>query len=198
MSTFDKKAADWDSHKPRIDVADSVANRIKETITISDKKIIDIGSGTGLLAGELTDCHALIAIDNSQKMLDKFNEKFHHLPHFSSQYNDAHKQLPSHFDVAVSSMTLHHIEHPKALFSDIYNALNNDGYLFFADLESEDGTFHSNNEGVYHFGFSKEYLIKEAQEVGFENVSCEEVFVIEKGLKRYPILLISGQKRASI
>jgi len=195
MSSFDKKAADWDSHKPRVDVANSVADVIKKIVSIEELEIIDIGAGTGLLAGELIACKKLIAIDNAQKMLDKFHEKFQHLPHFSTRFANAQSSLPERFDMAVSSMTLHHIENTQALFAHIYQNLSPNGYLFFADLESEDGTFHANNEGVYHFGFSKQRLIDDAQKAGFKEVTCEEVFVIDKGIKKYPVLLIKGQKQ---
>ena len=46
--------------------------------------------------------------------------------------------------------------------------------------DSEDGSFHSNNTGVYHHGFDRKMLAGIAKEAGFENIHFETANIIEK------------------
>ena len=98
------------------------------------------------------------------------------------------------YDLIVSSMTLHHIGDPKRLFEKLFKSLKRGGYIAIADLKKEDGTFHIDNEGVYHFGFHKDELESFLREAGFEVVEISVVNVIRKNGREYPVLLAIGRK----
>jgi hypothetical protein len=55
-------------------------------------------------------------------------------------------------------MALHHIEAIHPLLKRFHECLAEGGALCIADLDPEGGLFHSNNAGVYHFGFDREEL----------------------------------------
>ncbi|MEO2068378.1 MAG: hypothetical protein ABGX27_02585 [Desulfurobacteriaceae bacterium] len=68
------------------------------------------------------------------------------------------------------------------------------GYIAIAELEKEDGSFHSNNEGIFHFGFSEDEIKKLYEEVGFKDIKIVIVNVIHKNNRDYPIFLALGRK----
>jgi predicted methyltransferase len=91
-------------------------------------------------------------------------------------------------------MTLHHIKDLEAFFNMLYKTLKDDGFLAIADLESEDGTFHSDNNGVHHFGFHEDNLKKIVQKSGFKEVSIENINTIEKPHRNFGVFLLTARK----
>jgi len=94
----------------------------------------------------------------------------------------------------VSSMTMHHIENQEDMFFKMYALLTKDGFIALADLDSEDGTFHSNNEGVFHFGFKRDFLKTIAKKVGFKEINFYAVNSIEKSQGTYKVFLMTANK----
>ena len=100
-------------------------------------------------------------------------------------------------DVIVSSMAMHHIDDVSALLRTFTNMLTPGGYIALADLDTEPGTFHPDNTGIYHFGFNREWFAGELEKVGFKNIDIRTAYTIERpnaegAMVSYPIFLISG------
>jgi hypothetical protein len=72
--------------------------------------------------------------------------------------------------------------------------LTQDGFIAVADLETEDGTFHSDNTGVHHFGFSQEELFDTVAKIGYKEYSYLPVHAIKKEKKEYPVFLLIARK----
>ena len=62
------------------------------------------------------------------------------------------------YDIVVTNMTMHHINNIEDFIFKLAHSLKVGGKLFIADLYKEDGTFHSDNTDVVHFGFSEEEI----------------------------------------
>jgi ubiquinone/menaquinone biosynthesis C-methylase UbiE len=99
-----------------------------------------------------------------------------------------------HVNGIVSSMTLHHIKDLKDIFQKFYNILKDGGFIAIADLKTEDGTFHSNNDGVFHFGFKKEELFEILEEIGFKNLDFQTINTIKKPHKEFEVFLLTAFK----
>jgi hypothetical protein len=91
-------------------------------------------------------------------------------------------------------MTLHHIEDLEAFFTTVYDSLQDDGFIAIADLESEDGTFHSDNAGVFHFGFDEKELCTIVEKCGFKDTMFENINTIKKPHRDFGVFLLSAQK----
>jgi hypothetical protein len=96
-------------------------------------------------------------------------------------------------------MTLHHVPDTAALFSQWYGLLVPGGLLCFADLESEDGSFHGDNTGVFHLGFDRSKLKALLKKAGFHDVHDTTAAtmikdVAGKGKKEFPVFLIKARK----
>ena len=59
------------------------------------------------------------------------------------------------FDLTYSLMTLHHIDDAKDILKKFHALLEPSGLLCVADLDKEDGTFHTDGTTDVHLGFER-------------------------------------------
>ncbi|KLE01342.1 class I SAM-dependent methyltransferase [Aliarcobacter butzleri] len=202
MSRFDERAKDWDKKQTTLDKSDACINHLKEKIDFSKiKNILDYGCGTGLIAFNLVEKNnEVLGLDNSYGMIEEFNKKVKekNLSNIKAKkHNILEEDLPKNsFDLIVISMSLHHIEDIDMFFKKSFEALKNGGYICVNDLDKEDGSFHAkhNNEGVYHFGFSKDELVKTAKKIGFSDSSFDIVYIFERENGNFPIFNFIAKK----
>lgn len=111
---------------------------------------------------------------------------------------DHGEKVAGAFDLVVSSMTLHHVPDTADLLGRLYGLLRPGGLLCMADLDKEDGTFHSDNTGVFHYGFDLSSLKSLFEAAGFSDVrhttAAQVVRTGEKGNREYPVFLAIGRK----
>ncbi len=203
QSRFDTAASGWDT-PPRIEIAKNAFAAIRARgLVKEDAHVLDFGAGTGLLAIPLSEtAREVIALDTSSEMLRVLQEKCatQHISNIRTIHADIFSpELEiGPFDLIVSSMTLHHVRDTRALLARFYELLVPNGYIALVDLDKEDGTFHSDNEGVKHFGFDSETLISLAKTIGFSEVSCEIIHTLQRprggAMKGYGIFLLCGEK----
>ena len=103
-------------------------------------------------------------------------------------------KLDMKFDVIISSMTMHHIKDTQAMFNDFYRMLNDNGIIAISDLDTEDGSFHTDDTGVFHFGFDRTAFRDQAITAGFKNVKVITASIDEKPHGNYPVFLLTGNK----
>lgn len=201
INRFNKSAKDWDASQRRVQQAKMIFNAIAEKVDLNkNMTVLDIGTGTGLLLMQFADkVKKIIGIDNSEGMLKQLHEKIkqENYTNIETKFFDADKnKLPENmYDLVVSSMTFHHIDDIPKFLKEIYKSLKPGGKIGIGDLETEDGSFHSNHdESIKHFGFDKNNFSEIMQKAGFKNISVKTIFTIEKQEKKYPIFLAYGEK----
>lgn len=201
-SRFDIEAATWDDNPMRVAMAQNVASAMLLAIPVKhDMTVIDFGCGTGLISLALQSSFSQITgIDTSQGMVDVLNNKIKtaDINNIEVLCLDITQSTPDiKADVIVSSMALHHVEDVDSLLKTFTAMLNPGGYLALADLDTEPGTFHPDNTGIYHFGFNREWFIELLLLLGYKNVTTKIAYIIERpdsdgATRNYPIFLISG------
>lgn len=195
---FENKSKSWDMSSMRVQNAKSIADLITTTLPLHNTmEVMDFGAGTGLLSHFIAPCIGkIIAVDNSPSMLAEFAKKADLLEcEVELLQKDLSVEEISHqVDGIISSMTLHHLEDIHALFSKFYAMLREGGFIALADLDEEDGSFHGDNTGVFHFGFSREKLEVIAKEVGFKEIKFEVASTITKPHRDFTIFLMSATK----
>jgi tRNA (cmo5U34)-methyltransferase len=101
------------------------------------------------------------------------------------------------FDLITSSMALHHVRDLPALFSQFRSMLRAGGHVALADLDREDGTFHSPDvTDVHHLGFDRADLRAQLAAAGFEDLRDTTAHVHRRHGREYPVFLISGRVAA--
>jgi 2-polyprenyl-3-methyl-5-hydroxy-6-metoxy-1,4-benzoquinol methylase len=203
---FDKEAVSWDEQPGRVKLAKDIAQAISQHIPLThEMDIMDFGCGTGLLSVELQPfVRSITGVDSSQGMLDIFNAKIAklNLDNVNTLLVDLDKgdTLTGKYDLVASSMTFHHIKEIKPLIAEFYKMTRPGGYLCIADLDLDQGQFHSDNTGVFHFGFDRVALRKFSTEAGFVNVRdvvAAEVVKPDKNgeMRNFSVFLLIGKKR---
>ncbi len=198
MGSFDKRAKEWDLKDRRVKSAKDIAYNIKKNISLNKSMtIVDIGVGTGLLGEFLSNEVAkIIGVDNSKEMLKEFlrkRDKFN--CEIEALIVDLNKdKLNIRSNGIISSMTLHHIKDTKRFFQNLYEILETNSFIAIADLLKEDGTFHSDNKGVYHFGFEKDKLIDILKKIGFKDINFDIISTIKKPHKEFELFLLTAKR----
>jgi 2-polyprenyl-3-methyl-5-hydroxy-6-metoxy-1,4-benzoquinol methylase len=202
---FDREAATWDQNPGRVKLANDVADTIiREIKPAGDMDVLDFGCGTGLVTLRLQPfVKTITGADSSKGMLGVLQDKVSRLglKNVETQFVDFDRGglLEGKFHMIVSSMTLHHIHDPAPLFRQLHDLLYPGGTLGISDLDKEDGSFHSDNTGVLHFGFERPHLEGLLEKAGFQEVrdvtATTVVKEIErKGKKTFTVFLIIGKK----
>ncbi|NLE64691.1 MAG: 2-amino-4-hydroxy-6-hydroxymethyldihydropteridine diphosphokinase, partial [Elusimicrobia bacterium] len=183
---FDERASSWDEDPRRVRTAREIADALFREIPLSGQETaVDLGCGTGLLTLALAPrVRRVMGVDSSTGMLKVLKDKVRAggIGNVETRLLDLGKggPLPTGFDLLVSSMTLHHVLDVPGLLRDIFVALRSQGRVALADLDTEDGSFHSDNTGVLHFGFDRNGLIRELEAAGFLDVRAVTATRIEK------------------
>lgn len=195
---FAHKSKSWNMNSKRVQNAKGIAELIVNSIKLDKSmELMDFGAGTGLLSYFVAPfVKKIVAVDNSPSMLVEFENK---CDEFSCETEVIEKDLSSEtldrtFDGIISSMTIHHLEDTPSLLSKLYDMLNKDGFIAIADLDSEDGSFHSDNNGVFHYGFDRHLLAEYAQEAGFKDVTFSLASTISKPHADFTVFLMTAVK----
>ncbi len=195
---FAHKSKSWDMNSKRVKNAKGIASLIVNNIKLNKSmELMDLGAGTGLLSYFVAPfVKKIVAVDNSPSMLIEFENK---CDEFSCETEVIEKDLSTDtlerkFDGIISSMTIHHLENIPSLFSKLYDMLDVDGFIAIADLDSEDGSFHSDNTGVFHYGFDRHLLTEHAQKAGFKNVAFSLASTISKPHADFTVFLMTAVK----
>lgn len=195
---FNQAAADWDKGDTRQNIAKAVFQTITSRVALlKHMEILDFGCGTGLLSFKIAPLvRSITGIDLSEKMLEQLEAKNTDSIHVTPLCRDIMTEpLEKTFHGIVSSMAMHHVEDTTKLFEIFHDHLKRDGFIAVADLEAEDGTFHTHgNDGVHHFGFEREKLRTTIEKAGFSNVRFHTAYTVEKEGKNYPIFLVTAMK----
>lgn len=205
---FDKDAAQWDDSPTKVRMANDVAAAIiREVKPAKDMDVMDFGCGTGLVTLKLQPLvNSITGVDSSQGMLAALQKKIAQqaLDNVFTRFVDFEhgKHAEGSYDLIVSSMTLHHVPDTLALFKDWSGLLRPGGRVSFADLDKEDGSFHSDKIGVFHFGFDRDDLRQKLHEADFGDFSATMATVIKKevkgqGIQEYPVFLITATRRVA-
>jgi len=193
---FETKAKEWDKGSKRVKNVKAISEGIVKKIALyKNMQVMDFGSGTGLLTAEIAPYVLKITcVDTSSSMNEQIKQKEFPCELEIIAQDITQSPLDKKFDCIISSMTLHHVEDVEKLFEDFYRMLKNGGAIALADLDAEDGKFHSDNEGVHHFGFKESFIVSAAQKAGFEDIHFEIVSTIEKPHNSYDVFLLTAKK----
>jgi ubiquinone/menaquinone biosynthesis C-methylase UbiE len=204
MTNFDERAKDWDSDPKKVERARAVAEAIRNAIPLTSRMTaLEYGCGTGLVSFALqSDLGQITLADTSQGMLDVLSEKI-----AAAGVTNMHPArldlstdpLPAErFDLTYSLMTLHHIEDAKGILKKFHALLEPSGILCIADLDKEDGSFHTDGTTDVHLGFERSELQKRVEDAGFVNVKFSTAYEIKKKIgneeKIFPVFLLTARK----
>lgn len=204
-SRFDLAAALWDQNPTRVQLARAVGAAISRAVPLQPTwRACDYGAGTGLLTLNLVPHVAsILALDFSSGMLETLAQKLaaagiHNVQ--TRQWNLEQAPFPeTGFDFVASSMTFHHLRDVPLVLRRLAALLKPGGWLAAADLDTEDGSFHSDAEGVFHHGFDRRQMAVWFTSAGFTDVQISDAHAFHKPdaagqLRPYGVFLARGRR----
>ncbi|MDR0269667.1 MerR family transcriptional regulator [Paenibacillus sp.] len=137
-----------DDKKKYKDYNEALRLIVKWVAAIRGEKGLDIGTGTGNLAGRLIDEGAVMSgVDQSNEMLKECQRKF---PEIETKLGNflALPYLDGKFDFVVSNFALHHLTYDQTLMAiqEMCRVLKPHGRICLADLMINDGDYAAHEE----------------------------------------------------
>ncbi len=202
---FDKEAALWDESPTRLKLASDIANSIFAEMDLDGtQNVLDFGCGTGLLTFYLQpNVRSVTGIDSSHKMIEIFENKATALglncvsgKCLNVEDGDL---ITGSYQLVMSSMAFHHVKDIRLLLEQLYDVTASGGMLCIADLDSDNGQFHDDNTGIFHFGFERQKLVDLLTEIGFCGIKHKTAATVTKTgadgeTRSFTIFLVSAKK----
>lgn len=193
------RADSYDSVSYRINYIDEMAKSIINSTKLNrDMTIIDFGAGTGLLTQRVSSyVKKIIAIDSSASMASKLREKRDIIEcDLEIKVVDITKES---FDIEavdgiISTMTLHHIKDIESLFKKFYTLVKDGGFLAICDIDKEDGTFHTVDSGIEHYGFDRDEFKLWCKKGGFKDIKIADGVDIVKPHGVFSSFILTAKK----
>jgi ubiquinone/menaquinone biosynthesis C-methylase UbiE len=161
--------------------------------------VLEYGAGTGLVTQALADRVGPVTLaDSSAGMRAVLHEKIAAgaLPESARVWDLDLERQPApdeRFDLVVSSMVMHHVKDPAGVLSGFASLLDPGGQVCIADLDSEDGSFHTYDFGGHH-GFDRDEIAAALEAAGFTDVRTQDCTEIHKEGRAYSVFLATGAR----
>ncbi len=153
---------------------------------VPDKRVLDVGAGTGRLSIMLAKRGAQVtALDVSPKMLEMIREKCRRdvACNVSTVVGDA-ESLPfedNSFDIVTAAFLIVHLKDPKRFFDEVYRVLKDGGIFVVTNINQKDPPEVKTPDGniiIESFYHRPEQVIEILKELAFGIE--KEIFVGEK------------------
>ncbi len=184
---FDEVSADYDFWKNKNWYYYDELKRIAKEYSVVDKKILDVGCGTGTILSELPLKRGT-GIDISQKMIDVARERYHDRQDLSFAAADITNFVPQEkFDTVLCFDVVEHIVDHRLLLQSLAHCINPDGKIVLSManplwepiLMLAEKLKMKMPEGPHH-RISAKMLMKLANDVGLELLKKEERLLVPK------------------
>ncbi len=193
---FAHKADDYEQNTRRVNNVDNISLAVINNVALENTMhLMDFGAGTGLLLERVAPhVRKITAVDISQSMIAQLEAKRDSLPCDLEilELNMEIEDVSGTYDGIISSMTTHHIQDVAGIFRKFYALVNPGGFIAIADLDKEDGSFHSEDTGVFHFGFDRSDITAIAEAAGFREVQVHDASVMHKPQGDYGVFLLTA------
>lgn len=175
---FDRISNEWDEIRQSF-FSDSIREKMCEAAQVKEGlTAVDVGAGTGFVTQELLNRKLrVVAIDQSQEMLDVLKQKYSSVGEIVCLQADAYS-LPlesDSVDYVMANMFLHHVENPGQAISEMIRILKPGGKLVIADLDRHDYEFLRKEQFDVWLGFERSDIRKWFTEANLSNIKIEDL-----------------------
>ena len=203
---FDHIATQWNAMRKNYFNQD-IRPIIFSRVDFKQKTVMDLGSGTGYLALEISKLANLVfAVDQSHNMLDQlmYKAKSNQLNNVFTIKSDIQSIafLSNQIDVITMNMALHHMPSPNEVIKEMYRLLKDDGRVVIGDVMSHQGEWAIEEMHDVWLGFKKEQIIQWLEENHFTDIefietSYQAVATSKKGEVINPNIFVVVAKKES-
>ena len=143
IENFDNHAYEWWNKRGPYKLLHNLTpirlKYIQDQIDVSNKKILDIGCGGGLLSEALHDAGAIVCgVDASKKTIqvakNHANERDLNITYVCKSITDFAKSNDQKFDYIVCFEMIEHVDDQSQLINDIKSLMNKKSKVFFSTI----------------------------------------------------------------
>lgn len=199
---FDDEAATWDDDAGHEKRQVAVARAIEKAVDLSPgMSAVDIGGGTGRLSILLARrVGSVVVTDPSDGMVRVARERIE-AAGLSDRLRAVRADLTTDrldgaYDVAWSSMALHHVRDLDRLLHAVAGLLVDGGRLAIADLDADpEGAFHADRPDFDgHHGFDRQRLTERLARARFADIAFVDATTILKGDREFGLFVCTATK----
>ncbi|GGB31563.1 methyltransferase [Flexivirga endophytica] len=199
-SRFDDEAATWEDDPAHEKRQVAVARAIRAAVDLGPQmRAIEIGGGTGRLSILLADqVGSVVVTDPSAGMVQVAQERIASAG-LADRPSAVRADLVTDpiagtYDVAWSSLALHHVHDVDGLLRSVAGLLVDGGRLAIADLDDDpDGAFHADKPGFDgHDGFDRDRLTEQLTGAGFTDIGFVDATTITKDDREFGLFLCTA------
>ncbi|WP_237057543.1 class I SAM-dependent DNA methyltransferase [Microbulbifer sediminum] len=189
-NSWDSYAEGWDSNSDVITYSERAFRSLTETLDCKCARILDFGSGTGLLTERLSPlASSIVALDPSEKMLAVLDAKqLGNVTTIQSSLTrelvDESRQLQEGFDLIVASSALAFVPDYRDTIRLLAKLLNRNGRLVQWDWLKEDS-----GEDT---GFTREGIAAAFRDAGLSHIQVTVPFSIGTGENQMDVVMGTG------
>jgi len=175
---FDALGGDWDRLRKEL-FPEVVREKALEIAGVERGTVaVDVGAGTGFITAALVEAGLrVVAVDQSQAMLDALRERFHGGDQVDCRVGGA-ERLPvgdGAADYCFANMLLHHVESPGVAIREMARVLRPGGRVVVTDLDAHDHEFLRTEHHDRWMGFERADLQRWFHEAGLTDVQVEDL-----------------------
>ncbi len=189
---------EWREEPERVAMAVRFAAAFADQIKLEPAMAcLEFGCGRGNLALLLPPELVITALDPSPEAIAALQEKLagferRNITALKADFRDFPEN--GRYDLIYSTLALHHIENLSQLLHKCARLLKPGGHIALVDLDREDGSFHDDHTGIFHFGFDRGELAQELADAGFRLRFIGDIYHREKTFadgrrQTYPMFL---------
>ena len=161
----------------RMELVNAIVDEVRPLLRGSEsKKLVDYGSGSGLVSLELTDLvDSIVLVDSSKQALQDAEDKIsaRGITNCEVLYSDFTEEMPElKADIVLVSLVLLHIPDTTLILQKLFSILPDDGQLIIVDFDKNERV----NHPKIHNGFSHNELKNILSEVGFTSSTCKTFY----------------------
>jgi ubiquinone/menaquinone biosynthesis C-methylase UbiE len=175
---FDDVSGRWDAMRSSF-FSDNVREVVLTRARVeAGRTAADLGAGTGFITqGLIRSGLRVIAVDQSQAMLDEMKRKFAGRSDIDYRIAVPGK-LPiadAEVDYAFANMFLHHVENPGDMIGEMARIVKPGGVVMISDLDEHDHEFLRTEQKDRWLGFGRKDIERWFLDAGLKHVTVESV-----------------------
>lgn len=176
---FEKNASRFQEKQGQLcewsEYSSSLLDTLKLIPDTAVKSVLEVGPGQGLLLSELANMFdRVVAVDNSEKMLDLARDKVgKHSKKIEFLSQPLESLSAGKFDVVILNMVLHHMASPAVAFQKLGQLVTSHGFVVVADLNAHDQDWARESCGDIWLGFAPKEIENWAQAAGFTEMNSQ-------------------------
>lgn len=187
INKWDSYAGEWDENASTSVYVDHAYDALVNITSLDGLRVLDFGSGTGLLAERIAgDAHEIVALDGSEKMIEQLKKKAlpNVFPIADFLTSDLIKQdvlLHQKFDLITASSVCAFVPNYEETLLLLKSLLNPTGIYVQWDwlvMEEEAGS-----------GFTERQVDQALLAAGFKDISLSHPFSMGSGAEAMPVLM---------